>query len=333
MRIPRFFIYCLLSILIASSQASAWGPGGHKTVGAIADQMIEGTHAATEVKAILGNISLQDASVWADCVKGVNPKNDYKYEPTREYPECKIFETSQRKAEMSDFVRRNNKNCNTKPEKSSCHEEYHFTNVAIQHEKYDAKFVGTRNDDIVNAIAAATHVLKGDSAPSPFNFKDKREALLLLVHYVGDIHQPLHVGAVYLDENGKTVNPDAGAYDPKTDTHGGNYILVHGEKFHSMWDGIPKSLTASHAKPTMLKQARAIPVTTGQIYDWPIIWASDTLIEARQAFERIEFSNRRQGNWDATLPENYNKDMDTIKETQVVKAGAHLAQLLQAIWP
>src|SRR5436309_1048142 len=82
----------------------------------------------------------------------------------------------------------------------------------------------------VGAVAAATHVLKGDAVPAPFNFKDKREALLALAHYMGDIHQPLHVGAVYLDANGKRVNPDGGTFDPKTATRGGNQILVNGKK-------------------------------------------------------------------------------------------------------
>ena len=34
-----------------------------------------------------------------------------------------------------------------------------------------------------------------------------REALRLLAHYVGDIHQPLHVAAVYLDREGRVVDP------------------------------------------------------------------------------------------------------------------------------
>ena len=34
---------------------------------------------------------------------------------------------------------------------------------------------------------------------------------MLLAHFVGDIHQPLHVGALYLDSNDKPVNPNLGA--------------------------------------------------------------------------------------------------------------------------
>ena len=334
---PRQLLTCfLVGALMAASHAFAWGPDGHHTIGAIADNLIVGTHAAAEVKTILGDLSLKDASVWADCVKGIDPGKNYTYQSAGKYPECRIYETAELEAEMSDFVRRNDKNCNPKAGEESCHKQYHYTDVAIQHDHYDRSFVGTRNDDIVSAVVAATHVLRGDAAPAPFNLKDKREALLVLAHYVGDIHQPLHVGAVYLDTKGKRVNPDAEPFfDPQTDTRGGNKIMIKGadKNMHAMWDELPASLTASHVNAAMLKDAEALPVTDGEVFDWPTIWASDTLKMARQAFDKLKFGNLRNGHWSTMLPAKYSLDMDSIKKTQLVKAGAHLAQVLQAIWP
>ncbi len=334
MRLRQSLLCCWFSILIASSQAFGWGPDGHHTVGAIADRLIAGSHAATEIKMILGGLSLEDASVWADCAKGIDPRKNYTYQTEGQYPECKIYETPALEAEMSDFVRRNDKNCVPKPGEESCHKQYHYTDVAIQHDHYDRNFVGTRDDDIVAAISAATHVLKGDSAPAPFSFKNKREALLVLTHYVGDIHQPLHVGAVFLDTKGKRVNPDAGTFDQNTSTRGGNEITVIGKNhnLHALWDGIPASLTVSHVNAALIKQAAAIPSTDGQLFDWPTHWADDTLGVARQAFKGLKFSNQQNGHWSTTLPAKYCKWMYDIKKKQLVKAGAHLAQLLQTIW-
>jgi S1/P1 Nuclease len=334
MRLRQSLLCCWLCILLASSQAFAWGPDGHHTVGAIADRLIAGSHAATEIKKILGGLSLQDASVWADCAKGIDPRKNYTYQTEGQYPECKIYETPALEAEMSDFVRRNDKNCVPKPGEESCHKQYHYTDVAIQHDHYDRNFVGTRDDDIVAAISAATHVLKGDPAPAPFSFKNKREALLVLTHYVGDIHQPLHVGAVFLDTKGKRVNPDAGTFDQNTSTRGGNEITVIGGKhnLHALWDGIPASLTVSHVNAALIKQAEAIPATNGQLFDWSTHWADDTLGVARQAFKGLKFSIQQNGHWSTTLPTTYRKRMYDIKKKQLVKAGAHLAQLLQTIW-
>ncbi len=36
----------------------------------------------------------------------------------------------------------------------------------------------------------------------------KPVALILLAHYIADIHQPLHVGAEYFDQQGQVADPD-----------------------------------------------------------------------------------------------------------------------------
>jgi len=161
----------------------AWGPDGHHTVGALADQLIAGTHAEAQVKTILGSLSLANAAVWADCAKGVNPKT-FVYSGEGRFPECKVFETTAGEAEMSDFVQRNS-SCVVKPGEEACNKQYHYTDVNIAQGKYKLGLVGTRDDDIVAAISAAAHFLKGDPVPAPFGFKDKHEALLVLSHYVG----------------------------------------------------------------------------------------------------------------------------------------------------
>lgn len=106
-------------------------------------------------------------------------------------------------------------------------------------------------------------VLQGGQSPAPFSFKDSREALLVLAHYVGDIHQPLHVGSIYLFASGRRVNPDAGRYDPASSTTGGNDLLVDGvplARLHPCWDDVPASLKVSHVDG-LAAGARHVAVT------------------------------------------------------------------------
>jgi len=329
----------LMSALL-SNPTFAWGPDGHHTVGAIADRLLAGSSAATEVGAILDGLTLQDAAVWADCAKGVDPTQDYAYTSAGQYPECAIFETPALEAEMSNFVRRNDTNCARRPTEESCHKQYHYSDVAIQRDHYALGTAGTRNDDIVAAVGAAVQVLKGDAAPAPFNFKDKREALLLLAHYVGDIHQPLHVGALYLDAQGKPVDPDSGTFDPATDTRGGNQIITvnastkkKGANLHHTWDEIPATMTAAHVGSAWLAQARAVKPTSGAAAGWSTTWASETLGQAQLAFKGRTFGPKVGNVWTVTLPASYSNTMSSIKKQQLTRAGARLAQILQSIWP
>jgi len=53
----------------------------------------------------------------------------------------------------------------------------------------------------------------------------KRVAVILLAHYVGDMHQPLHVGAQYFNSNGHVTNPDVSG-SAYADAGGNNILLL-----------------------------------------------------------------------------------------------------------
>ena len=320
-----------IACTLVCQMSHAWGPDGHHTVGALADQLIAGTHAEAQVKTILGSLTLADAAVWADCAKGVNPKT-FVYSGEGKYPECKVFETTAGEAEMSDFVQRNS-TCVVKPGEEACNKQYHYTDVNIAQSKYKLGLVGTRDDDIVAAISAAAHFLKGDPVPTPFSFKDKHEALLALSHYVGDVHQPLHVGTVYLSATGKRVDPDKSGFDPKTFTTGGNDLTVSGSNMHSRWDAIPASLMVTKITPAWVTPARNLPATSGDLFTWSTSWATDSLGQAKSAYQGVTFGTLKGTHWPATLPTGYSARMTSIKKTQLTAGGAHLATLLEAIWP
>ncbi len=317
MSVRKHVLCYAICILATCGQAFGWGPDGHHTVGAIADRMIAGTNAEKQVRSIIGDITLQDASVWADCAKSVGHGCQYQ-RPDDRYKECIVLEAAGEKASMEDFVCRN-----------SQHGEYHYTDIAYQQGRYDAKFVGARKDDVVHAAAAAIRVLKGKKPPKPFDF-DKHQALMLLAHYVGDMHQPLHAGAVYLTANGKPINPKV--YDKRTDTEGGNLLVVNSDKMHAMWDDVPAALTVSHIEDLM-GQAERVPRTAGQCLTWPAKWAGDTVKQSKKAFAGLTYGEQENGHWSVTLPPTYHATMADVKQAQIVKAGAHLAQLLKAIWP
>jgi hypothetical protein len=335
MRVDRLARPIAALLLCSVSPVHAWGPDGHHTVATIASKLIAGSNAEQQVHALLGGLSLADAAVWADCSKGVSPTT-FKYGGAGHYPECAVFETPTGEAAMEDFVQRNSTNCVIKPGEETCHKQYHYSDIAIQHMAYSTTFIGARDDDIVAAVVATTQVLKGNPAPAPFNIKDKAEALRLLAHYAGDIHQPLHVGAIYLAPDGTAVNPDVGTFDPATATRGANNIKVLPSKsknLHATWDAIPKSQTMAHVGPTWIAEAKAVPLSTGSSLTWPAQWASGSVAQANAALSGPTYGPLMGTTWTVKLPAGYSKSMATIKKEQLTLAGARLAQLLQDIWP
>lgn len=330
--------------LLAACCGTAFGFGavGHNTVGEIAAQLIKGHRAEAEVKRILGPVSLRDIAVWGDCVKGIDVYNDFKYAVTGRFPECAVFENNaEEEARMRDYVKRNNEQCGPKPGEENCHKQYHYANVALQRGAYKAGVVGTSDHDLVPALRAAIKVLQGGKSTPPMDLNE-REALALVVHALGDMHQPMHMGSLYLDADGKSYDPDQQGADPQTFTVGANAITLPkpdgtpGGNLHAYWDNLPSRLSADQlaALPAL---AKGVPATPGQPDDWPVAWASDTLLEARLSFEGLAFGTRQQSlrgpRWMATPPAGYDARSTEQIRLQMVKGGARLAQLLEAIWP
>jgi len=331
----------LLLTLSTSGQALAWGAEGHEYTGAIADQLLN-SHAQREVQSILG-FTLQIAATWPDCVRSVRRMGPDRFVFTEDpkHPEytasCTTFETPEERARMEDYAKRNWDNCSYYPG-HGCHESYHFADVAEQHGQYDRRYVGTSDHDVVSAINAAVTVLQGNTAPTPFSIKDAKEALLLLAHFVGDLHQPLHVGAVYLTQDGSEIDPDvAGAPDAAmTATHGGNSIIDGRTNLHSEWDAIPENLGLPPTE-SALEAARQVPMTQSTPGNIAKIWASDTVVEAHDAFVGVSFKgvgDHPPYHWvvDFDNRPDYFKRKQALQERQLIKSGAHLAELLNAIW-
>jgi hypothetical protein len=224
---------------------------------------------------------------------------------------------------MVDYVSRNWSNCTYEDRPTNCHKAFHFADVAIQHDTYDRNDVGTSDHDVVSAINAIILVLQDRPAPMPFRIKDKKEALLLLAHFVGDLHQPLHVGAIYLNAAGGTVNPNVGTLDKNSETAGGNRISgTEHDNLHTDWDAIP-SRFGTNADQAMVDEAKTTARSSGPVESW-----------AHTAFKGLEFAGTGGAHsWSVRFDDpNYEKGASQLKEKQLAKAGARLAELLNTIW-
>ena len=306
-----------LAALSLAHAAFGYGNDGHETVGAIAAELIQGTHAETKVNELLQGMSLVDAATWADRAKGSQG-------PLTQ--------------EMKDFVAANHD-----------HHNYHYTDVPIQEPQYQLGKVGTSPVDIVQISTQCINVLKGNNTPAtnPHGFSP-RIALLLLTHFAGDIHQPLHVGAAYLNDKPRFVNPNtvtAGVHEDQ----GGNFLKLGGTLLHVYWDdnAVQRAMKKAGASSPqdyatrILQNNPIVPQTPGSVETWPKQWADDILPIAVKAHKKFKiakpvtvtdhFGTHLQ--WKVTAPSGYTDfARDTVDE-RLTTAGFRLAQLLQTSWP
>lgn len=340
------------ALLLSHSQAHAFGAPGHQQVGAIADVLLKNTAAEKQVRRILGTLDLRSVAVWADCAKGTRPDNAGKFSYKRDFvkfPECGVFVANDDDARFVSFVQRNWEQCGSATAAQHCHEQYHYADVSNLHFDYKSGYAGTNGHDVTRAINAAVDYLRHRNAPWPFDFADEKEALMLLVHYVGDIHQPMHATAIYLDKQGNIVNPDSGQYDAATETDGGNKLVDLADPakpfaLHAQWDIIPASMAANGSQvPALLKAAGELKPTPGDADNWAVVWASDSVALAPKVFNRLSYSGQGTGTapgvdlsakWVVSgIDADYKALADQVKADQLARAGARLAQLLRAIWP
>jgi hypothetical protein len=340
----------VLFLLLAAQEAKAWNADGHQIVGAIADAMLS-ANAKAKIASIL-SVDLRTAGPWLDCAKSVHRLDDgsFKYVVEAAFePPCTPFKDA--RDLMEQYVKRNyvqssylvhrKDNGREFDEEMGCHNTYHFDDISILRDHFDRNFQGTNDHDIVAAINAAIAVLLDRPSPPPFKIATKAEAIFLLAHLIGDLHQPLHVGAVYLDMQGQQVDPDVThTIDPATETIGGNAIFDNDKNFHAAWDAPPSNFQVSQALD-LLPLAQQVAKDTDRVENWSFAWASDTLKLAPRAFAGATFARVQpsaahpNGGWSITFPDHvaYVAARDAIKREQLAKAGARLANLLNAIWP
>ncbi|WMW79493.1 S1/P1 nuclease [Undibacterium cyanobacteriorum] len=330
--------------LVLPSPVWAWGAEGHELVGAVADRLLKDTPAARRIESMLQGRTLAQVAGWADCLKNVNPDANFEYANVGRYVDCKIFENPEDMAKIIAFVKRNHDSCfGMSLSRESCHKHYHYADLNLTQTRYAYLGFGSASEDIVQAMQAAIEFLQGRAVAEPFHFANESEALLLLVHLVGDVHQPLHVAGVYLDDDGRMmddIHERAPQGKSAGGTAGGNALLFEQTNLHSMWDKISPAVkenvwrnfeTASAAPSSMMAMDSG-----EQIRGLPEMWANENLQIARELFKDVRFGKRtvtaRGDRWNTELPSGYQARLEKIQAERIHLAGRRLAALLSRIY-
>jgi hypothetical protein len=211
----------LAALLGAATPAHAWWEYGHETVATIAMASVK-PQTRARIERLLARSDLietptcpartiEQASVWADCVKTLKDRYSYAY-------------------------------------------NWHYQNIDVCR-PFDLKANCPDGNCVARQIERDVRLLADRSQPT----RVRVEALVFLVHFMGDLHQPLHAGDRH----------DRGGNDMKAD-----YGFRPNSNLHSIWDGLLADRAISTPPGGPLGILSTVPVAdrpaeaAGTVEDW-----------------------------------------------------------------
>jgi hypothetical protein len=219
----------------------------------------------------------------------------------------KLISTDERFASFSDSC--------TWPDHPRQRASEHFLNLSRDSDGLHSETCPGASACVVTAIRKDFEVLSSNNASQA----QKLASLKFLGHWVGDIHQPLHVSF--------------------EDDRGGNNVMVTGEcgpNLHSAWDTclVLKAVgeDVGEAATKLMKS-----ITPAEIESWthsaPIGWANESFAIAEQA--RTEYCIRQGASCEhpsgkVKIDAAYVEANTPIVRQQLQKAGVRLTHLLDA---
>lgn len=197
---------------------------------------------------------------------------------------------------------------------------WHFVDIDVNAAGYDPARDCVQGNCVVEAIRRYGDRMADRSLP----LAQRQEALKFVVHFVGDIHQPLHA----------CENAD----------HGGNLVKVHlaqsrAANLHAVWDGAtvaalgPDGATVGAA---LVAKARGMPAKAraAMAAGGPVDWATESWTLCRkEIYAKVDGGHLQPGGTGqdvVALPDDYATAAAAITEDRLLRAGLRLARLLNA---
>ena len=320
--LPRAAIFASLSFFAVVSfpaQAHAWGCEGHQVVALLAEKHLT-PHALAMAKKILAEGPI-DPALSRYCKEGEkDPFSDASTWP--------------------DDIR------TLRPETAP----WHYVDIPLGTARREVeKFCDLKEGCVTHAIREQMDILRSSQAAA----QKRADALRFVIHFVGDLHQPLHaatnndqggncVPVAFFDTMPKQRNPQTESYAPN---------------LHGVWDtnilgkataGKTVDKVAADLDQSFAKKIARWQKSSSNVDRWA--WES-YLFATKNAYGKLpvrdpveapqpvtscaddDHISTRNLKLNERLEERYQDMATPIVRQQLAKAGARLALLLNQLWP
>ncbi len=280
----------LFIVFVATTSALAWGDDGHKTIALIAQQCLT-PNVKKKVVAMLAadtdNLTKHDIAseaTWADKYRDSNHRKDH-YEQTQ---------------------------------------NWHFTDMKLDHTDLTSACFGrpplangtlASNGPAKDCVVDKIEQFQTELAVASTDSEERLFALKFLLHFVGDLHQPLH----------SSDNHDRGGNSVKVIVDG--FPHRASDELHGYWD--TQFVDGLGKPPTALAKELIAEITPSDAKTWAIgtveDWQKEAFDIARtDTYGNPPLSQSKTAHLDATYVKSAEKDVNL----QLRRAGIRLAYVL-----
>lgn len=184
---------------------------------------------------------------------------------------------------------------------------WHYVNVPLDEPLYDARFCPAAGC-VVSKIREFRKILADKSKPRA----ERKQALRFIVHLVGDLHMPLHVGD----------NRDRGGNDTQVQ------FFKRGTNMHALWDTL---LIENESKDEAAWLAKLVDLgTEEERAEWSTgtveSWATESLKAARIAYN-VPGTDRRIERGEKLGGEYFERNIPLVRQ-RLAASGIRLARVL-----
>jgi hypothetical protein len=289
----------LVSLLVAAP-AWSWGPAGHHIIAIIAEQRLSPAVREKIQKLLMnGKYSLVDISICADQIRNADRGSTH--------PEDQLCRVMAGEVPLTNGT-------------------WHYIQIPVPTKARTLEAFCPHGDCVTEKIASFAETLHTSN-----DEVQQRQALLFLVHLVGDIHQPLHTVDRACDKGG---NSERVGFSLDGQEHSDVNL-------HYVWDTAEIDLLMADYKVTderAMAEALIASISPGQVEKWAgatpeqIAWESYR-IALKKVYPAVPYQNfcgsqeSAPVETDLSLP--YEEKGTKVVQLQLMKAGVRLAAMLE----
>jgi hypothetical protein len=191
---------------------------------------------------------------------------------------------------------------------------WHYIDIPLQDTTINLRRDCPNGDCVLVKTEASLAVLKDTQAQRTA----KAEALKFVIHFVGDLHQPLH-DEDDNDKGGNTRLVRLGSHVPPPGLS---------DNLHWLWDtGLIERINSNDQA---LAEIIRLKITDADVTAWARGGVADWILEAHRLAQRSAYQGLGSANPAVITPE-YERQADQVIETQLARAGVRLAFLLNLV--